>query len=98
MRSGLSGRERLVAEAEAIHHAGAEILDDDVGGGDQALERGAALRALEIERDRALAGVLGEERDAHVALVELGIGAELAREIAGARHLDLDHVGAEHAS
>ena len=54
-----------------------------------------AFGVLQIERDRPLAGVLRQERSAHAAAVELGIGAELAREIAGARRLDLDHLGAE---
>ena len=43
---------------------------------------------------RALAGVLREERHAHVALVQLGVGAELARQVAAIAGLDLDHVGA----
>jgi len=38
---------------------------------------------------------LRQERRPHAAAIELGIGAELAREVARARHLDLDYLGAE---
>ena len=58
-------------------------------------KRLAAPGALEVQRDRALAGVLRQERSAHQAAVELGIGAELAGKIARPRRLDLDHLGAE---
>src|SRR5205823_809181 len=44
-------------------------------------------------RDRALAGILREERHAHALAIELGIGAELSGEITAAGHLDLDDVG-----
>ena len=88
--------ERRIAQAEPVHDAGPEILHHHVGGGDEPAERRLApLRALEIDGDRALAGVLRQERRAHADPIEIGIGAELTREIARARHLDLDHVGAE---
>src|SRR4030095_10334973 len=51
--------------------------------------------ALEIDGRRALAGVLRQEGRAHPPLIEARIGPELTSEIARARHLDLDHVGAQ---
>src|SRR5262249_15347428 len=53
------------------------------------------LRLMVIERARACAAVLRQNRGADPSAIEGRIGAELTREVAGARHLDLDHVGAE---
>ena len=49
---------------------------------------------LEIDRDGALAGVLGQEGDAHEAPVQLGVGTELACQVSTVAGLDLDDVGA----
>src|SRR5689334_16606454 len=50
--------ERRIAEPETLHDAGPKVLDHDAGGGNQLAEYLAALRSLEIERERALAGIL----------------------------------------
>ncbi len=88
--------ERLVREAELGHHAGAEALDDDVGFLDHREERVASRGRFEIERDRSLAAIDGEEATAHSALGRW----ERADVIAEARVLDLDdvraHVGEDH--
>ena len=61
-------RQRLVAEAERLERAGAIVLDEHVGGGDQLLQDLAIGLRLQVERDRALVGGLGQERRAHVAV------------------------------
>src|SRR5262249_56957040 len=71
-------REVLVAEAEGRERAGAIVLDEHVGGGDQLLEDGAVALRLEVERDRPLVGGLGQESRAHVAAVERLVGAGAA--------------------
>jgi hypothetical protein len=93
--AGLQLAQRVIAEPEPLHHSRPEILDDDIGGAQQAAEHLLAGLALEIDGDRTLAGVLGEERRPHQRLVEGGIGAELAREIAHAGRLHLDDLGAQ---
>src|SRR5438876_5551512 len=50
---------------------------------------------LEIERDRLLSAVLGEEGCTHQSRIQLFVGAELTREIAGPRHFDLDDLCSE---
>jgi len=91
---GVDGRHALPVEAEARHHARAEVLDEDVGALDQAPGDRLALGALEIEREAPLVAVRGEEEDAHAVLVEVASGPVALPEPA-ARRLDLDHVGAE---
>ena len=44
MSRGFGRHHRFRAEAEPIHHAGAEILDDDVGRGDELAARGRGPR------------------------------------------------------
>lgn len=60
----------FVAEAETADHAGPEILDQNVGPLDDAACDAQVFRVLEIERDRLLAGVRGNERRTHA--VEAG--------------------------
>ena len=73
--------QRVVADAEAVHDAGPEALDDHVGGGGELAERVDAGVGLQVARDRPararphLVPVVGAERVA-------------------ARRLDLDHVRA----
>src|SRR6185312_11622234 len=78
-----------VAETEPRHHAGTELLNQDVGAHEQRLELFAVGLALEIDRKHALAAV------------EHGEGRALAVEhrwkaphVLAARALDLDHLGA----
>src|SRR5213076_1360075 len=53
--------ERLPAEAEPFHHAGAEVVDDDVRLAGEIEEDLAALGALQIEHERTLAAVPAEK-------------------------------------
>jgi hypothetical protein len=71
---------RLGAQAEPVHHAGTEVLDDHVGRLDQPPRRLAALVLLQVEHDAALAAVPdGVCRRLHAR---------------PARRVDADHVGA----
>ena len=85
-------RERFVAEAHAVHHAGAEVADDNIAPLDQPQRGVARLRLARVEDDRALVAVERAEHrpDEPRRIVRDGS----ARQIAGARPLDLDHVGA----
>src|SRR6185503_4697162 len=81
-------RQRRVAQPLRLERAGAEVLEEDVGG------RGELSRAFEpcirgeVERHALLvAAERGEETRARAL--------EVARRIALARGLDLDHFGAE---
>jgi len=75
------------AEALLLQEAVAEVLEEHVRRGQQAVHRLAPLGRREIERDAALAAVeQREEGDPHAA--------EPAGLVAG-RRLDLDHLGAE---
>jgi hypothetical protein len=58
---GLDLGERTIAQPEPVHDARAKVLDQRVGGGDETQESLLTLRVLQIDRDRALTGVLGEE-------------------------------------
>ena len=88
--TGVERAERLGAEAEAIHHAGAEVLHHHIGFGDKALHQRDRLRILQIEREAAFAGielpevgaVAGAQGGAHAHVVAFG-------------RFDLDDIGAE---
>ena len=79
--------QRLVTEPEALHDAGTELLDDDVGAFDERRQLLHCAGRLEIDRDAALSPVQKREIDA--------VGAEPGRVrahlIAAAGALDLDH-------
>ena len=78
-------------QAHAVERAGREVLDQHVAGLDQPVEDIHALGMLGVDGDRPLAAVEHGEIEAvgarHVAQLP-------ARDVAGARTLDLDHVGA----
>ena len=84
-------RESFVVEADRLHDAGAEVVDDDVGGVDQAHQDFAALGFLDREPDTFLRSIGGEEE---VAVVTLGVAAvaQLAARIFD--RLDLENLGA----
>ena len=82
----------LPGESHAVERAGREVLDQHVAGLHQALQHLHALLALGVERDRALVVVEHGEIEAVGARHVLQLAA---RDVAGARPLDLDHVGAE---
>ena len=85
----------LVAHAEPIHDARAEVLDQHMRGADEPLEHFLPAFGFQVDGDGLLAAVLRQERGAHQLLVERGVGAELAREIALLGHFDLDHFRAQ---
>ena len=83
--------QRLVAQAEALHRALAEVLDCHVGGAQQSASDLQPFRVLEVHRDPALVAVhhqvggglaLDDRRDRAAAVVAV-------RQL-----LQLDHVGA----
>ena len=82
----------LPGEPHAVERARREVLDQHVAGLHQALQHLHALLALGVERDRALVVVEHGEIEAVGARHVLQLAA---RDVAGARPLDLDHVGAE---
>ena len=80
--------ERLVIDAEALLHVGAEILHHDVGLGGHFLEHRDAFRRLQVQRHRALVAV---------QVLEVRTLARTPEPLAFAhviRHLDLDAVRA----
>ena len=92
---GLDFAEALVAEADAVEIPRCIRLDDDVGRGYELLERSAALRICNVERDAALVGVQAEEVEAAVgAPIVVPERADVAHRIAVGR-LDADDVRAE---
>ena len=85
-------RDLLVADAEPLQGAGAEVRDDDVRALAQARRHRCVRRLLEVERDRALVAV----RRVVVGRPAGGVGGRLpAARVVAARRLDLDHVRAE---
>ena len=82
------GADGLVADAEALDHAGAEGLENHVGALGKAHEGLAPGRALEIDGEAPLAPVRVAEIDRVAALG----GPDRAGGIAALRILDLDHV------
>ena len=86
----------LVADAEAVEHPGAEGLEQHVGVAHQAQQHLAAPLVLEVDADRALVAVQGQEqRRAGARLGALVVRRRPAHVVAQAGVLDLDHVGAE---
>ena len=82
----------LPRETHSIERAGREVLDQHVARLDQAVDDFLALRVLGVDRDGALVVVKHREVEA----VDFGDVAQLATsDVAFARALDLDHVGAE---
>ena len=81
----------LPREPEAVEHAGAEVLHDDVALLQQVDEDLLALRRLHVDGDRALVAV--EHRE--VERVGVRHVAQLAARRVALRVLELDHVRAE---
>ena len=90
-QAGVGLREAVVVDAQALDHAGPEVLHHDVGAGGQLQERLLAARVLQVERHAALVAV--EHREAVGLVVDLRV--EAARGVAVGEALDLDHVGAQ---
>ena len=94
----MEGAQCWLAEAEALHRAGPEVLYQHVGACDQLAHDLCSLRPLEVERQRPLAPVRGDEQGR-----EFPRGAYRLPAVAGnvaTERLDLDHlralVGEEH--
>src|SRR5262249_36772353 len=86
--------QRLVGEAETIHHAGAGVLDYHLCRFDQLEKNLAAARLLEIEADRELVAVDALEIAGERPQLVIGMKRpDLARAVAVER-LDLDDLGA----
>ena len=83
-------RDVIVADAESLDHAGAEVLHEDIGCPGDLQQQVAAAGLLEVDGNRALVAVDVEERRRQAAAPV----AERAGMVAPARRLDLDHVGA----
>ena len=83
-------RELFVAEAELLHHTGAEVVHDHIGGGDQRADRGDALRGFQVEREATFVPVQTSVGQAHT----VNKGTPAAAPVPGVGPLDLDHVGA----
>ena len=78
------------AYTEAIHDAGCEIFDQNIGALDHLLEQVAALFRLEVECDWFFVGVQHRERQrgtTHIAT---------ATQMLAMKRLHLDHVRARH--
>src|SRR5262249_12015476 len=88
------GHER-VADAELVHHAGAEALDDRIGVAREPQERVATADSLEVESKAALVAVDHAIDRRGRARGRAGREPETARVIPLARVLDLDHIGPE---
>ena len=84
----IDGPHGLVIDAEPVFHAGAVVLDDDIGVLRHRQEYLAALVGLEVQRHRPLVAMEVLEVEA-MALA----GHHRSRILSG-RRLDLDHIGA----
>ena len=82
----------LPGQTHAVERARREILDQHVALLDQLIEHALALRMLGVDGDRAL--VVVEHREVE-RIRALHVDQLAAGDIADARTLDLDHVGAE---
>ena len=91
----MSAAQRGIVEPVFRQPADLEILDQHVGIGGQRAHLRLALGALEIDRDRLLAAVAGVEIGAPARRRRDEGRSPCARIVAGARPLDLDHLGAE---
>ena len=79
-------------EAEPLHGAGTKILHQHVGLRHELGQNFAANFAFDVDRQRALATVRGDEQRGELAGLVDG-GAAAARDVTADR-LDLEHVGA----
>ena len=89
----LQGAHALVIETQARHHTRAEILEHHVGLRDEASHRLDRRWMLEIEHQRLLARVHGDEGGSHAVVA--AVGSVVAHGITHARRLDLDDFRAQ---
>ena len=100
----VDGAERGVVEPERGHHAGREVVEDDVGDGDQAFVEGDAAGVAEVDGDAELATVEPVEGARIVGRGGAAVAAERADGGLPPAHRDaglsvgranFDHFGAE---
>ena len=91
-QAGVHGLQLVRPQAPLLHGAGPEILAEDVGLGDEALEERSTLGLAEVEGDGLLVALL---REPSIAVAALAGRPEFAQRIARPRLLDLDDLGAE---
>ncbi|GBD12969.1 hypothetical protein HRbin24_00990 [bacterium HR24] len=84
-------RQHVVAQTQALHSAGREVLHHHIGLLDQPQKEVSAGGALQVDADAALAPVHREE----VGGLVVQVGARGAGHVAVGRALDLDDVGAQ---
>jgi hypothetical protein len=87
--------QHVVAEFQAVHHAGAIVFDQRIGLRHQLEQDRAPFRVFQVDGDGLLARIDGDERGAHLAARLLRIRPETAGEVAIAGHFDLDDFSAE---
>ena len=95
---GLDRAQRFVADAQTLHHAGAEVLDHDVGLGNQPQRQRKAFGVLEVERHRTVAGPARMVGQAAIrAGNAFGEGRQVACHVDARARLDLEHFGTQKA-
>ncbi len=93
-QAGIDRAEGVVADAEAIHHAGAEVLHHHVGARDEAVDDVDCGRLLQIEREAAFVAVDRQPRRRHASVGPFA-GEGRAAHVLALTTFDLDDVGAE---
>ena len=83
--------EHLPAEPPPLEDPGAEVLEDDVARGHEATGDFLTLGSVKVERDELFVPIVGGKP---VVTPVLG-GTETPQVVTAARHLGLDHLGAE---
>src|SRR4030095_12329358 len=78
----VEGRQRLVAEAEAVHDAAAEVLPHHVGTDHEARDDLDRLRTAQVEGEAALVAVHGQEGRGHLPLRPCLVGGGHPRLVA----------------
>ena len=91
-QSRRNGAQRFVVDAEPLHHAGPEVLHEDVEPRHEAQEQRVARAAADVDRQAPLVGVPGAEQGG-VRLVAGAVRA--AGPVAAPGPLDLHDVGAQ---
>ncbi len=95
-RSGRCFDQLGVAQPQAVHHPGAEVLDHHVALGDEAPGQLDAARLLEVYRDAAVPGPTGVLAEAAVAAaLAPGEGRQGAGHVDPGFRLDLVDLGTE---
>src|ERR1700730_15604006 len=83
--------QRRRRKSQTVERGRPDVRNEDIGGAQQTIERGARRLLLEVERQRALVAV--EMGELAGELAALGASADGAQQITG-RRFDLDDLGA----